>query len=76
MELGWYDLVSAVELFVNQRKQQWCLDKISVVVYASKTYTVAEFESIADFDLNCLCFIGTNFGVVEQSVELDRKLHH
>ena len=57
--------MSAVELFVNQRKRQSSLDKISVVVYASKTYTVAEFESIADFDLNCLRFIGgeTDFGV-------------
>ena len=65
MEFGWHDLVSAVELFVNQRKRQSSSDKISVVVYTSKAYTVAEFESIADFDLNCLRFIGghTNFGV-------------
>ena len=52
------------------------LGKISVVVYTSEAYTTAEFKSIADIDLNCLCFIGTNFGVVEQSVELDRKIHH
>ena len=65
MEFGWHDLVSAVELFVNQRKRQSSLDKISVIVYTSKAHTVAEFESIADFDLNCLRFIGgeTDFGV-------------
>ena len=65
MEFGWYDLVSAVELFLNQRKRQSSSDKNSVVVYTSEAYTVAEFESIADFDMNCLRFIGghTNFGV-------------
>ena len=78
MEFGWYDLVSAVELFVNQRKQQWCLDKISVVVYTSEAYTVAEIKSFAHTDLKCLRFIGgqANLGALEQSVQFDRKIHH
>ena len=60
---SWNDVVTAVQSFIRRRRQMATQDMITVELYTDTTEVVAEYQTIHDFDISSMKFMGgkTNF---------------